>query len=104
MAEPYNAGVGRIVAIVLKSDGAVAWVADDYQRTTGVTTPSETPYFDVEALDKSGFRLLASGSDVDPSSLALSVGASGIGRETLSEEGNTVSWVQGGKAGFAQLR
>jgi hypothetical protein len=98
----YN-GIGNIVAIVLKSEGAVAWIADDYERTTGVVTLSETPYFDVEAIDKSGSRLLASGSDIDPSSLALSVGATNIGYHGTALEGNTVLWIQGGKPASASL-
>jgi hypothetical protein len=64
---PNYIGVGNIVAIVVKSDGAVAWIADDYERTLGTGTPSVTPYFDVEAVDKSGSRLLASGTNIDPS-------------------------------------
>jgi len=83
-------GVGNAVAIVVKSDGSVAWIADDYERSSGAGTPSETRYFDVEAVDSSGSRLLASGTNVDPSSLALA--------------GNTLYWTQGGKPASTALR
>jgi hypothetical protein len=86
---PGYIGVGNVVAIVVKSDGAVAWIAEDYERTLGTGTPSVTPYFDVEAVDKSGSRLLASGTDIDPSSLALA--------------GNTLYWMQGGQPASAPL-
>ncbi len=100
--EPGYIGVGNVVSIVLKSDGAVAWIADDYERTTG-SILTEVPYFDVEAVDKSGSRLLASGADIDPSSLALSVGATNIGYHSLAAEGNTVSWTRDGKPASASL-
>src|SRR4029077_17139210 len=89
-------GVGNVVALVLKSDGSVAWIADDYMRsiTPGGTGP---PYFDVYAVDRSGTRLLASGTDVDPSSLALSVGGNNIGMSSRSVAGSTLYWTQGGK-------
>jgi hypothetical protein len=76
--EPHVVGVGPTVGIAVKSDGAVAWIAED----TGEAPPSLTAY-DVHALDKTGSRLLASGVDVDPSSLALG--------------GSTLYWMQGGK-------
>lgn len=80
--EPEYVGVGNIVSIVVKSDGAVAWIADDYERsaTAHGTGP---PYFDVYASDKLGTRLLSSGSNIGPRSLALA--------------GSTLYWTQGGK-------
>jgi hypothetical protein len=94
-AEPGSIGVGPVVALVLKSDGSVAWIAEDYERSA---TPLGTgaPYFDVYATDTNGTRLLASGSNVDPSSLGVSVGGSGVGGNGRTIEGSTLYWTQGG--------
>jgi hypothetical protein len=100
---PDYIGVGNVVAIVVKSDGAVAWIADDYERTLGTGTLSVTPYFDVEAVDKSGSRLLASGADIDPSSLALAVGGTDISPNSLAVAGNTLYWTQGSQPFSAPL-
>jgi hypothetical protein len=87
---PGNAGVGPVVALVVKPNGSVAWIARDYERSMRPTAESEElPYYDVYAADKSGTRLLASGLDVSPSSLALG--------------GSTLYWTQGGKAASAVL-
>jgi hypothetical protein len=74
IAHPMYVGDGPTTAIVVKSDGAVAWVLD---------TAQQAARYQVHALDKSGERVLASGSDVDPHSLALA--------------GSTLYWKQGGK-------
>jgi hypothetical protein len=103
MPKPGYVGVGNVVALVVKSDGSVAWIADDYERSSGTATASEFSYFDVWATDKSGSRLLASGSDIDPSSLALSVGGTNIGYYSRTLAGNTLSWTQGGKPFSATL-
>ena len=66
-----NVGVGRVVALVVKSNGAVAWIAENDERTLAPESPSEVNYFDLESVDKSGIHLLASGPGIDPSSLAL---------------------------------
>jgi hypothetical protein len=94
---PEYVGVGNVVSLTLKSDGAVAWIADDYERSA---TPNGTgyPYFDVYALDKSGPRLVASGTNIDPSSLALSVGGMNIGMSSQSVVGSTLYWTQGGQS------
>jgi hypothetical protein len=97
-------GVGNVVALVVKSDGTVAWIADNYGRTVGTGTLSQTPYFDVEALDTSGVRLLASGTDIDPSSLALAVGGTGIGQGGVGRPGNTLYWTQGGTSFWTSLK
>lgn len=101
------AGVGNIVALVLKSDGSVAWIAEDYGRTEAgpPVGPEGTKlsYFDVYACDKSGTRLLASGTNVNPSSLALSTGATGISGYPSSMPGKTVYWTQEGKPASAPL-
>jgi hypothetical protein len=90
--EPHPAsdceGVGEIKGIVLKSDGAVAWTAFDFRRTVahGALYPR---YYDLYASDKSGERLLASGTEINPDSLALA--------------GSTLYWTQGGKPASAPL-
>jgi hypothetical protein len=97
-------GVGKIVALVLKSDGSAAWIADDRERSTGIAGLRETPYFDVEAVDASSTRLLAAGTDIDPSSLALATGAIHIGYKSIQNaEGNAVYWTQAGKVFSASL-
>lgn len=82
---PGSTGVGPVKTLVLKPDGSVAWIAYDYERSLypTATSEAEVPYYDVYAADKSGTRLLASGFDVSPSSLALA--------------GSTLYWTQGGK-------
>ena len=81
--EPAFAGVGRAAAIVVKSDGAVAWIAENYERS------GATKYFEVHAADKTGSRLLAAGPGIDLRSLAL--------------RGNTLHWKQGGRTSSASL-
>jgi hypothetical protein len=100
---PGYIGVGNVVALVVRSDGSVAWIADDYERTVGTGTLSVTPYFDVEAVDQSGSRLLASGINIDPSSLALPIGGNDIGQHDESIAGKTVYWTQGGEPFSASL-
>jgi hypothetical protein len=58
---PGWVGIGPTTGIVVKSDGAVAWIVE-----TGFPTT-----YQVHAVDSNGSRVLASGSDIDPSSLAL---------------------------------
>jgi hypothetical protein len=85
---------GGAVAIVLKSNGAVAWVAVDSERSEGagraVGREGEVVYYDLYALDGTGERLVASGIEIDPSSLALA--------------GSTFYWTQGGKPFSAVLQ
>ena len=84
------AGVGPIVGLVAKPNGSVAWIAEDFERSAPSTSTSEEArYYDVYASDKSGTRLLASGLNVSPSSLALG--------------GSTVYWTQGGQPTSAVL-
>ncbi|MHB1538294.1 MAG: hypothetical protein ACYCVV_20885 [Acidimicrobiales bacterium] len=89
--EPTYIGVGPVVTLMLDSRGTTAaWIADDYERTPGV--PGETsykPFYDVEAVDKEGSRLLAAGTDIEPRSLALT--------------GSTLYWTQGGVPHTATL-
>jgi hypothetical protein len=72
-------GAGPTTAIVVKPDGAVAWIVE-----TGYPTE-----YQVHAVDSSGSRTLASGANVDPSSLALA--------------GSTLYWTQNGQAMSAPL-
>jgi len=78
--KPKTVGDGPATAIVLKSDGAVAWIVDTVQKND---------MYQVHAVDRSGSRLLASGSDIDPKSLALA--------------GSTLYWTQGRKPYSATL-
>ena len=79
---------GYATAIVVKSDGSVAWiVGHSFGAAESLGPP---PVYEVEAADKPGRRVLASGTDIDPSSLALA--------------GSTLYWTQGGKPASALLR
>ncbi len=100
--ESRYVGVGPIVGLVLKSDGSVAWIAEDYERSSKLFGAG-APYFDVYATDKTGTRLLASGTSIDPSSLALSVGDFGVGGVRRTVVGGTVYWTQGGNPSSATL-
>jgi hypothetical protein len=71
---PEEVGGGPTTAIVVKDDGAVAWIVE----TSGL--PEE---YEVRAADRSGSRLLARGQDISPGSLALA--------------GSTLYWTQGNK-------
>jgi hypothetical protein len=77
---PKFVGDGPTVAIVVKANGAAAWITD--------TVQSENRY-QVHALDETGERILAMGSNIDPHSLALS--------------GSTLYWTQGGKPASTSL-
>ena len=74
-ANPQVSGNGFASDIAVKNDGAVAWINEN--------EVGETTEYQVHVLDKIGNRLLASGTDIDPHSLALS--------------GSTLYWMQGGK-------
>jgi hypothetical protein len=75
-----DVGVGPATAVVVKSDGAVAWI---------VETDREEGYYQVHVLDGSGSRVLAEGPEIAPASLAL--------------VGSTLYWTQGGKPFSATL-
>ncbi len=77
---PDRVGKGPATAVVVKSDGAVAWIVP-----TGIA-PST---YEVRAVDKAGERLLAAGTDIGPTSLAVA--------------GTTVYWTQEGRPMSAQL-
>jgi len=67
-------GLGPALSLVVKSDGAVAWI---------VSAGFRNGYYQVHALDGSGSRTLATGRSIDPHSLALA--------------GSTLYWTQEGK-------
>lgn len=81
-----HVGIGRTTGIVVKSDGAVAWIV-----ATGEELPNgeERGTFQVHAVDRSGNRVLAAGGNIDPSSLALA--------------GSRLYWTQGGVPASAVL-
>ncbi len=76
--QPRNEGVGPLSALVLKSDGSVAWVAE-VAGLSGYVPPE----YEVHALDRSGSRLLASGTDIASHSLTL--------------KGSALSWMRAGQ-------
>lgn len=78
---PNLVGAGETKAIVVKADGAVAWIVE-----TKFEPRSE---YEVHALDMSGSRVLASGADIAPRSLALA--------------DSVLYWTQGGKPFSALL-
>ena len=80
--EPSYNGGGSVEALVLKPDGSVAWIFE----SVGAGLPGHS----VEAADANGVRLLATGTEIAPHSLALG--------------GSTVYWTQGGKPYSAPLK
>ena len=81
---PLSLCFGPIATLVVKSDGAVAWIAESDKE------PYEPPVLcEVYAVDDTGSRLLASSAEINPYSLALG--------------GNTLYWTQGGKPMSATL-
>jgi hypothetical protein len=91
-SRPHYVGIGPVRTVVLNSHGAAAWIATDEVRSESVTreTGHEVEYYDLYALDPTGERLVASGIDLAPHSLAL---ASGI-----------LYWMQGLKPFATTLR
>jgi hypothetical protein len=83
-SSPSSVGVGPVVTLVVKSDGAVAWIAGNTKEADEHATS-----YEVHAVDRTGNRLLASGAEIDPHSLALA--------------GSTLYWTQGGKPASAVL-
>jgi hypothetical protein len=77
--QPSMIGVGSVTGMVIKSDGSAAWIAAEQKGG-----------YQVHTVDKTASHLVASGGDIDPSSLALA--------------GSTLYWTQGGKPVSASLR
>jgi hypothetical protein len=77
---PSKVGVGFTSAIVVKDDGAVAWIAETRLQ------PAE---YEVHIVDNTGGRIVASGAEIAPRSLALA--------------DSTLYWTQGGRPMSAML-
>jgi hypothetical protein len=84
-SNPYEVGSGRVTALVVKSDGSVAWIAEDYAGTF----PTGSRFYQVHELGASGESILASDAGIVPESLALA--------------GNTLYWTEEGKPMSATL-
>jgi hypothetical protein len=102
--EAGQVGVGNVLSLIVKSDGSAAWIVEDLGRSKGGGTLSSETYFDLEEVDKSGMRLVASGTNIDPSSLALSITGGDISGELTSRQGDTLYWTQGGQRLSALLK
>lgn len=83
--EHGSIGIGPVQAIVAKPDGAVAWIVKVVEKP--IRQGPET--YQVHAVDKTGNRVLASSTTIDPHSLALA--------------GSTIYWTQNGKPESAIL-
>ena len=79
-----DVGIGPAAAIVVKSDGAVAWIVEAPNQGSGANYE-----YQVHAVDSTGSRVLAAGPEVEPRSLALA--------------GSTLYWMVGGKPMSATL-
>ncbi len=74
-------GIGPVESLVVKSDGAVAWIArDDFEESLS---------YQVHVLDKNGSRVLAASTEIEPKSLALA--------------GSVLYWTEAGRPMSARL-
>ncbi len=80
-AQPGDIGLGLTIAIVVKSDGSVAWING---------APEALGTVQVRSVDATGSHLLAVSPEIEPDSLALA--------------GSTLYWTQAGKPYSAQLQ
>jgi hypothetical protein len=62
LSNPGNVGTGKVWGLVVKGDGAVAWISYSGEELGG---------YDVHVIDRTGSRVLAAGLGVQRSSLAL---------------------------------
>lgn len=98
---PAKVGTDPAAAIVVRSDGAVAWITQVIEDVPLPETPCPGPnpcaalgliqavtHSTVHALDKSGNRLVASGTNIAPD---------------LTLRGSTLHWTQGGTPMSARL-
>jgi len=76
---PRNENIGPVFGLVVKSDGAVAWLSE----------PLAGKPYQIHAVDKTGSRLLAKSLEIEPHSLALA--------------GSTLYWTEAGKPMSATL-
>lgn len=84
---PGSEGVGPVIAIVVKRDGATAWIV----KNVGKSRQAQASYYEVHTLDRSGATsLLAEGTGIGPGSLALA--------------GSTVYWTDEGKPRSTELQ
>jgi len=81
--QPERTPARNVTSLVLKANGSVAWIVD---RLAFMGLPHS---IDVVAVDSTGRRVLDSGLDVDPTSLALT--------------GSTLTWRKGGIVRSAML-
>jgi len=90
-SEPGFSGVGPAKAIVVKSDGAVAWIVESkYEPATAGNNFMGGHEYAVEAVDSTGVSLLAASSkEIEPHSLVLA--------------GSTLYWTEDGKPFSATL-
>jgi hypothetical protein len=80
-SSPPSLCFGPVITLIVRSDGAAAWIAEN-----SVKEPAQS---EVHTVDREGSRLLASGPEIEPYSLALA--------------GSTLYWTQGGKPVSAVL-
>lgn len=81
----HGPGGGLVGSMVVKRDGSIAWIA----TAPGGTNQPSYGGSEVYAYDAHGYRLVASGTDIAPGSLALA--------------GNRIYWMQGGVARSSRL-
>jgi hypothetical protein len=83
----------QVDALVLKSDGAVAWIAVNFPApspSTGVSCGNEIPpVTEVRRYDSRGLRVIGQGAGIEPTSLRL--------------HGSTLTWVDEGMSATASL-
>jgi hypothetical protein len=80
-----DVGIGPATALVVKRDGAVAWIVEIVEESASGAVVT----YQVHAVDSTGSRVLAASSEIEPESLALA--------------GSTLYWMQGGKPQSATL-
>ncbi|MGA7705412.1 MAG: hypothetical protein WB998_11010 [Solirubrobacteraceae bacterium] len=87
---PKSVGAGPLTTLVVKGDGAVAWIVESGREEASAANHfvSHSEYT-IFALDKTGTRQLAAGKNIDPYSLGL--------------VGSTLYWTQGVEPGSAVL-
>ncbi len=87
-----DVGIGDATALVVKSDGAVAWivaVATEAAVARDRAEHREISEYQVHVVDATGSQTLAEGTNIGPDSLTLN--------------GSTLHWTQAGKAMAAPL-
>lgn len=90
--ERRDVGIGSATALVVKSDGAVAWIvelATEAAIARDLAEHSEISEYQVHVVDATGSHILAEGTD--------------IGSQSLTLTGTTLHWTQGGKTMSAPL-